>query len=410
MPVLGSMGSVGGVTLLTLAAYLLATLIMSRSFTRSEFGYMNLWINSLNLIAIASLVGFPNALLRHVPRQELERSDWPRLGRALTGVGAGVALAGTLLYHVLYSHRVLDTLCLGVAALVLGQSLFPVTVLQILRRFAVAQLLNTLWRPGMLVGVLALAAWGALTPSAVFAVVVAAVVMGRGLLAWVLRRSPRGAAPIGIRGLTPDALVFASLYVSAVLVSRLDAFALPRMLGLDPMGTYSTLVFVSLTGFTVAGLAVGQVLNPLLASGDRVPWGRLTTLIVVAGGAGAVVLALLADWGVPLVFGELYRGEHTRVVLVLGAAGVLQVLYALPSSRIGIQASTRVLRGFVGLSLTSLAVDAVLLVWLVPRHGLLGAATATALTWVWRTGGAWAVAAWTLRGAEREPEPTVASG
>ena len=39
---------------------------------------------------------------------------------------------------------------------------------------------------------------------------------------------------------------------------------------------------------------MGQVLNPLLASGDRVPWGRLTTLIVVAGGAGALVLAFLA--------------------------------------------------------------------------------------------------------------------
>ncbi len=92
------------------------------------------------------------------------------------------------------------------------------------------------------------------------------------------------------------------------------------------------------------------------------------------------------------MFGDRYAGDHRALVTVLAAAGVLQVLYALPSSRIGILARRNVLRAFLILSLSSLAVDAALLWWMVPRWGLVGAAGATACTWAWRTGGAWLVA------------------
>ena len=52
------------------------------------------------------------------------------------------------------------------------------------------------------------------------------------------------------------------------------------------------------------------------------------------------------------------------------------------------------LRAFVPVSLSALAVDVVLLWLLVPRHGLPGAATASALSWTWRT----ASASWIARG------------
>jgi O-antigen/teichoic acid export membrane protein len=177
-----------------------------------------------------------------------------------------------------------------------------------------------------------------------------------------------------------------------MLILRLDSFFLPKLLDLDALGLYSALSFVTLTGYGVVSLAVGQVLNPKLASREPVPLRAITLVILIGGTAAGLALAAAANRLLPLVFGERYAGDHAAVVAVLAAAGVLQVLYAIPSSRIGILASRRTLRAFLIISLTSLAADAALLTWLVPRAGLLGAAGATACTWAWRTGGAWLVA------------------
>jgi O-antigen/teichoic acid export membrane protein len=191
--------------------------------------------------------------------------------------------------------------------------------------------------------------------------------------------------------MTPDAAVFSGLFVTAMLILRLDSFFLPRLLDFDALGLYSVLSLIALTGYGIVSLAVSQVLRPKLASREPLPWRGLTATIVGGGLGVGLILAALSPKLIPFLFTDRYAGDHRLVFSLLVVAGVLQVLYAIPSSRIGILAPSRILRAYLLLSVTSLAVDAALLLWLVPVWGLAGAASATAFTWLWRTGGAWIV-------------------
>ncbi len=311
--------------------------------------------------------------------------------------------AGALVFRALYGASWWDTGALFVASASVGLSLLPVTMLQIFRRFAAAQGIYTLWRPVLLAVTLLPARARAPHRAPAARRRRAAGILQLGLALVVMRRQPRGETPVGLRAMAPDAAVFSGLYVTAMLILRLDSFFLPKLMNLDALGLYSALSFLMLTGYGVVSLALGQVLSPKLASREPVPLRAVTALLVVGGIGVGLALAAASNTLLPLLFGDRYAGDHRVAAAVLALAGLLQVLYAIPSSRIGVLASARTLRIYLPLSLTSLAVDAALLWLLVPRWGITGAAAASAFTWLWRTAGAWVVARIAVRDARREP-------
>ena len=99
---LRTMGAVTAVTLVTLAAYLAAMLLLGRNLPRERFGYLTLWVYSLNLLGAASLLGFPNAILRHFPRERLRASRWPSVVPPLAALNLAVCAAGALAFHGIY--------------------------------------------------------------------------------------------------------------------------------------------------------------------------------------------------------------------------------------------------------------------------------------------------------------------
>lgn len=395
-----TLGSVTGVTVVTLGTYFLAVLLLGRRLSREEFGYFNLWISALNVLGSISLLGFPNALVRNFPRERLAESAWPRLGRPFIGLTLLVTAAGVLVFDLIYRMPPRDALWLLAASAFIGQSQHPATVLQIFRRFSIAQGVLTLWRPLLLIAVLAALLSNSFTM--------------RWLLPWVAlagcvqllvaeacaRNLPRGRDPVSLRAMWGDATVFSGLYVAAILLTRLDAFFLAKLLDLEALGLYAALSFFTLTGYGVVAIAVGQVLRPKLASRERIAMNRLTWGLIVLGSLAGALLAWISPWLVPAVFSSRYGGDHRDVVALLALSGLFQVLYAVPSSRIGVLSSTRSLRLFLPVSLSALVLDVVLLLVLVPRFGLSGAALASALTWAWRT-----TTAWIIAGRDRAREP-----
>jgi O-antigen/teichoic acid export membrane protein len=387
-----TLGSVTVVTVATLGTYLVAVLFLGRKLSREDFGYFNLWVSALNVLGSISLLGFPNALVRNYPRERLAQSAWPRLGRPLIGLTLLVCAIGTAIFDMIYHLSGRDALWLFAASAFVGQTQHPTTVLQIFRRFSVAQGLQTLWRPFLLVGVLALLALGRLSVGWMPPLIALAGVVQLVASEWAARKAPRGMEPLLLRHMWSDALVFSGLYVAAILLTRLDSFFLAKLLDLDALGLYAALSFFTLTGYGVVSIAVGQVLRPKLASREHIATRKLTWGLAFLGAAIGLVLAWLSPWLMPAVFSSRYAGDHRAIVALLALAGLFQVLYAVPSSRIGVVSSAKSLRVFLPVSLSALVVDAVLLLWLVPRFGLAGAALASALTWVWRAATAWMVA------------------
>jgi O-antigen/teichoic acid export membrane protein len=388
----GTLGSVSGVTLAGLAAYLVAMLFLGRSLSREAFGYLNLWLSGMNVLAAVSLLGYPLAIVRHYPRERLVRSRWTRLLRPLTALNAAVALAGAAAFARIYDFPVRDAVWLFAASALVGQTQLPATILQIFRRFVVAQGLANLWRVGLLVAVAAALPVHALRPSLAFVAVGSGAALQLVLAQVAIRREPGGEEATPLRPLLADAALFTALTAAAMLLTRLDAFVLAKVLDLDALGLYSALSFYTLTGYGVVALAVGQVLRPKLASREPVPGRRLAWGLAASGLGVGAILALASTRVVPALLSDRYAGDHRGIVMVLAAAGTFQVLYALPSSVIGVLSSRRTLVAFVPVSLITVGVDVVLLAVCVPRWGLPGAAGATAATWVVRWGSAWIVA------------------
>ena len=385
--------SVGAVTFVSQASWLLTLFLLARHLPREGFGYLTLWQYALNLLWAGGILGFQNAILRNWPRERLVSHRRHKLFLPLGTLACMTAIVISGAFHLLYGSPINDSIFLFVAGVGLGFSILPVTILQIFRKFSLAQSIYSLWRPGLFLFTLILLSLGTVTLTRLFvgmALLALLQLTLAVLAAWPL---PRGNEPITLRPMIPDALAFTGLHMAALLSLRLDAFTMPKLLDLDSLGLYSATTVWALTGYQLAGTALSQVLNPKLASGEPVPVTKWLFAVITLGTLAGGLLVAFSNWVLPAVFGPQYVGNHRALVAVLALSGLFQTLYVIPSSRIGILSTRRVLYGFAGLSFLSVGVGLLLLIFLVPRFGLTGAALASALTWIWRVAIAWWVAA-----------------
>lgn len=194
--------------------------------------------------------------------------------------------------------------------------------------------------------------------------------LSRGLITWNVR-------PSQIRDLFATGLRFHGATVLITLSIQVDQLMVISLLDNVEVGYYAVALTLAATGLATVANTVHMVMFPLVSAGkDLDQQARLittslggTTLVVVLL---AAMLAVLAPWLVPLLFGD----EFLAAVLT---AQVLVIAYVPVALR---HVAIRVMRGIgaarpgfvgeaIGLSLF------VLLAWLlVPRFGILGVAIA----------------------------------
>jgi O-antigen/teichoic acid export membrane protein len=385
-----SLGSTAGVLVASLAAYVLGTVILGRNLPREQFGLVTLWINAFNLLGAAALLGFPNAFLRHYTAKRLGNSKYHIAFWRLAFLSVLVAAGGAAIFEKIYTPPSGASLLLFAGATGLGLSSLPVTWLTIFKRITLGQAVYTLWRHAFLLAAVIIFVFKTGGSWQRVVGLVALTALGQVVLAILsLKRQPGGPESIKLRPMIPDAALMAVLFVASMFMVRLDTFFLPKLLSFDALGLYGAMGFLMLTGYGVVSLALGQVMNAKLANRETVPF-RTVGLAVAVGGIGlGVCLALLEPIILPAVYGEDFSGDYRKIALLMAASGTFQVLYAIPSSRLGVLAPKRGLVFLLCLSLSCVALGAVLLVWFVPRWGLEGAALATATVWTYRFFSAW---------------------
>ena len=144
--------------------------------------------------------------------------------------------------------------------------------------------------------------------------------------------------------------------------------------------------------------AVLAVVFPLLCrAGDLRPLARLAAGLFAGGAAVALVVAGPAGWLVTLFYGPSYAAATPAFRVLLVAAPLFFLNYALTHQLIGWDRQ----KVYAGVSAAALVANLTLDVALVPRFGLVGAAWATVATEVVVTAGCVAALAW--RGARRYP-------
>lgn len=168
------------------------------------------------------------------------------------------------------------------------------------------------------------------------------------------------------------------LQVGAVLVvasSRIDLLLVAALLGTREAGLYS----VSLTGALMVSYASESLLiaaQPRIASlplaGALDDVERFTRAAITMSIAAALVLAALLPFAIPLAFGYGFRPAIPAATVLL-VAGILQAVHIALSRSLAALGRTKVVARSHGAALVTLLASDVIL---IPKFGLLGAASA----------------------------------
>ena len=207
------------------------------------------------------------------------------------------------------------------------------------------------------------------------------------------------------------ALTMGAVQVVNLLSYRIELFILDRYGGLSEVGIYSIAMQAAEAMWLIAAAVANAVTAPAVHEDERTA-ARLVAraarrgLLLTAG--VAVVVALAAPFGIPLVLGEAFADADTALLLLL--PGI--VLYA-PVTILVVYLSVR--RGRPRLSLAVSIVGMALTLGaafvLIPPYGLAGAAIASTIGYAAGALLAWAFF-WRLargaRSASRRAEPTSA--
>ncbi len=375
---LRSSAGVGAVMVGAALAQFVAMILIGRA-SKAALGQFSLVLSLATVVGAFALVGQSNAFARILARGDVKTLAWPAtMRRALfESIALSVVLAVVAAWVFELEPVAIGVVVAAAAGLAVSE-LVSAGLLRPLGRFLIASLLLRYWSLALGVVIAGLFFAGALTKSS--AVIAFGVIAGAGVLLGplALRGAPSGDTPLPSTW-RRTGLMFWSIQLCLIATRHLDRLVLGGALGQDALADYQA-VLTLLMAFDLASTALGFVLLPKLAKSERVDLVRLGGMVGGVAALGAVGYLLLGEPVLHLV----YDGEYDASAGLIGwfvAAGVIKVIYALPSALLGGRTSDRALAWFAALNVPLVLVHAGLTAFLAEADGLRGAALALVAAW-----------------------------
>jgi O-antigen/teichoic acid export membrane protein len=374
--------------------FALANLILARVLPPAEYALVTLVLALVNVgyaLAPAGIDGIVN-------RRELEAG--PRLLLrvlfATTAVGVAFALIGALAYQT----SATITTMIFVSTMMGGVLMVAAAKFQSEQRFGLS--LALFQSPNLILLLAALVTVAAGVREAWLALLI--MTLGWfpvAILGWTILFRERHAKPHrSVEFPWNEAVSFAGMNATGLLLIQLDRLVLPHVLPLRDLATYGVLAAIAGSLFRVLQMGVGYTLFPRLRAAKGVRQRRrLVTKEAQLVGA-IVVLGSAAIWIVTPAIERLFLGEkyHLAGSLVLAAvvSGVAKVFGAFTKSTASALATTRELATINALGWVSVAIGLIAAV-VGARWGLAGVIYGVALGWMMRAVSAFYFAARHLR-------------
>jgi O-antigen/teichoic acid export membrane protein len=222
---------------------------------------------------------------------------------------------------------------------------------------------------------------------------------------WLLLRERAAKAERNSRFSWKEALAYAGLNASGLLLVQLDRLLIPRLLPLNDLATYGVLAALAGSPFRVLQNSVGYTLLPQLsAATDVLERRRLVCrevwlaglLLLIASAAVWLVVPWVEHW---FLAGKYHLGP--QLVLAAIAAGLAKVLNAFGKATATALADARELSLINVLGWVSVAVAAVA-AGAAARWGLAGVIYGVGVGWLLRA----MAALWVSARHLRRPPPT----
>jgi len=367
-----------------------ANLLLARALPEAQYALFTLVTALVNLAVSLAPLGLDGLVLR----QRL--APGPRLlGRVLgaaTSVALGFVVAGCIDYTELDAELLA---LLGISTLAGGALMVAAAQFQSDQQFCRSLIL--VQSPNAILLVAALIAVALADRTAAFPLllstlgVVAAAAVGWW---WVLRRPMTAEPPVEAALPWGEALAFAGVQASGLMLVQLDRLLSPHVLPIRELATYGVLAAIAGSLFRVLQMGVGYSLVPRLRAAPDVPARRtllaheaaLATVIVVLGSA-------LIWFATPFVEHWFLAGKyHLSETLVLAAltAGIAKILNAFSRSAVTALGDARELRLVNAAGWISVAI-AIGAAAYGARFGLAGVVYGVGLGWLVRALSAFAL-------------------
>ena len=385
------------------AGFAVANLIMARVLPPAEYALVTLVVALVNVGYALAPLGTDGI----VNRRRLEAG--PRLFRRTLTATSVTGLVFALIGATLYQTSPALTAMILVSTVAGGLLMVAAAQFQSEQRFAVS--LALFQSPNLVLLLAALAVVGAGVREAWFVVLISTVGwLPPALWGWSRLFRERHAKPYRTADVPwPEALSYAGVQATGLLLVQLERLILPHLLPLHDLATYGVLAAIAGSLFRVLQMGVGYTLVPRLRAATTVSQRR-RLVAKEARMVGAVVLVgSAAIWIVtPLVERWLLEGKYHlagSLVFATLVSGVSKILNAFSKSTAAALATPRELSivnlmGWlsVGIAIVAAGVGA--------RWGLAGVIYGVTLGWTVRAGAAFVVTARHLR--QSAPEAAAA--
>jgi O-antigen/teichoic acid export membrane protein len=389
------------------AGFAAANLILARVLPPVEYALVTLVVALVNVgfaLAPAGIDGIVN-------RRDLEAG--PRLLRrvmfATTATGLVFALVGALAYETSASL----TAMIFVSTAAGGALMVAAAKFQSEQRFGLS--LALIQSPNLILLLAALVTVAAGVQEAWLALLIMTVGwFPPAIWGWSILFRERHAKPDrSVEFPWKEALSFAGMQATGLLLIQLERLVLPHVLPLRDLATYGVLAAIAGSLFRVLQMSVGYTLFPRLRAAKDVRQRRRLVAKEARLVGAVVLLGSVTIWIVtPAVERWFLAGKyHLAGSLVLAAvvSGVAKVINAFTKSTASALATPSELSAVNVLGWVSLAIGLVAAT-VGARWGLAGVIYGVALGWMVRSASAFYVAARHLRlpAAEQAAEPATA--
>ncbi len=378
--------NIGGVSFVLALIMLFASLssiMLGRTLSPTAFGRFSLMRTLVLFIGPLAVWGQDVAAARFFSRHGVKKYKWRGALATVVGIGCVIALIGVGVAGLVYRLSWLWTVALFLALVAYVSTLFLSNLMRSQAKYSQAILMLNGFRGLFFIAVLSMFVLKiSSAEAAIFAyygiIIVAAIVNVR----YAVAALPHGDQPVP-RQMHTTGLLFMGSQASVAIIGSLDSLFIPGLLDLPSLALYQAAVVPSQL-FNIIGRAGKYVWVPEFGRSKSI---KVKRLAIIVAAVSFMLLVLLIVFARPLLH-LLFAGKYdagAKVLRVLAVAGAVRLLYNLASSVIIGKLTREALYYHFGVTVAMVFVQVGLLLFMLKRFGVLGAAMTILIVIVLRT-------------------------
>jgi len=376
-------GSVSFVLALIMMFAALSSILLGRTLSPTAFGEFSLMRTLVLFISPLAIWGQDVATVRFFSQNGVGTYRWSGAFRVVVLIGFIVALVGVGVAGIIYHIAWLRLIGLFIAVLAYIATLFLSNLVRSQAKYPQAILMLNGFRGLFFITVLAIFFLHiSRADAAIFSYYFLIVMMAVVNIRYTFATMPQGIQPVP-REMHTTGLLFMGSQASVAIIGSLDSLFIPGLLDLPSLALYQAAV-VPAQLFNIIGRAGKYVWVPEFGNSKTI---KLKKLSLVVAAASVALLALLFIYARPLLH-LLFAGKYdagAKVLRILAIAGAIRLFYNLASSIIVGKLQRDALYYHLGVTISMVLIEILLLIFMLKRFGVVGAASTVLIVTSLRT-------------------------